>query len=189
MQRQHALSALQFFRHPAAVLLALLGFALGGCATTTPNQRMEFLVRSAPAPTLVAAGRELAAAESHASRDPATFALIGSGQSMAPLYANGTAIVVREQSFFTLRPGMAVVYRSQRGHYVAHSLVERLRDGWLAAGVNNAEPDEELVTPGNLIGVIKAAYASTDSPFRAEIVARLGRADDPSRNARMASRQ
>jgi hypothetical protein len=168
-------------------LFALLSLACGGCATSISAQRLELLVRSAPAPTLVAAGRELAAAESHAAGDPACFALVGSGQSMAPLYSHGTAIVVREQSFVTLRPGMAVVYRNRCGHYIAHSLVEQLREGWIATGLNNAEPDDELVTPRNLVGVVKAAYASADTPFRAELVARLALRDKVDRGVRTAA--
>ena len=52
---------------------------------------------------------------------------------------------------------MAVIYRKQRGHYVAHSLLEQLREGWNASRLNNAEPDEELVTPKNLVGVVTTA--------------------------------
>jgi hypothetical protein len=135
----------------------------------------------------VPAGRELAAAESHAARDHACFALLGAGTSMAPLYASGTAIVVREQSYLTLRPGMPVVYRHSRGHYVAHALLESRRDGWVACGINNPEPDDELVTEQNFVGVIKAAYASADTPFRTELAARLALHDEVDRSTRTAS--
>ncbi len=133
------------------------------------------------------AGRELAAAEFHAARDHASFALIGAGDSMAPLYAHGTAIVVREQSFRTLRPGLPVVYRHRRGHYVAHSLVEFRRGGWVACGINNPEPDDELVTEQNFVGVIKAAYASADTPFRTALAAQLPLHDEVDRSTRTAS--
>ena len=83
-----------------------------------------------------------------------------------PLYSSRTAIVVREQSYTRLKPGMAVVYRHTEGHYVAHVIVEQLRAGWIAAGLTNAESDDELVTRENLVGVITAAYSSSPNARR-----------------------
>lgn len=170
---------------PTFVTFAAL--SLSGCATTSPERHQALLIRHAPAPTLVPAGREFAAAEIHAARDHCSFALAGAGASMAPLYPSGTAIVVREQSFITLRPGMAVVYRHRRGHYVAHALVEPRRGGWIARGLNNPEPDDELVTEQNFVGVIKAAFASADTPFRTALAARVALQDEVERGVRTAS--
>ena len=144
----------------ASVAVVVAGFLPGGCATVGPERGSARVGGLAPTPVLVARGGELAAAEAQAARDSACFALIGAGRSMEPIYASGTAIVVREQSFGTLRPGLAVVYRNERGRYVAHVLVRELPGGWVVAGLNNAEPDTELVTRANFMGVIKAAYAS-----------------------------
>lgn len=180
---------LRIVRRPFFVssFITFVALSFSGCATTSAEQHHALLVRHAPAPTLVPAGREFAAAEIHAARDQACFALAGSGASMAPLYVSGTAIVVREQSFLTLRPGMAVVYRHRRGHYVAHALVQPRRDGWIARGLNNLEPDDELVTEQNFVGVIKAAYASADTPFRNALAARLALHDEVERSVRTAS--
>lgn len=153
--------------------LAGLGLFCGGCSAVPAISQTEFFVRTAPVPTLVPRGHELAAAERAAAGDERCFALIGAGRSMEPLYASGTAILVREQSFRTLRAGMAVVYRSRSNRYVAHLLVEEMAAGWIASGLNNAEADEELVTARNFVGVVQAAYASADTQFRSEIAAGL----------------
>lgn len=174
-------------RISVSVILLSAGLSLSACTTRHAEPPHALVLRHAPAPILVPAGRELAAAESHAARDPACFALTGAGTSMAPLYANGTAVVVREQSYITLRPGMPVVYRHRRGHYVAHALLEYRRGGWVARGVNNPEPDDELVTAENFVGVIKAAYASADTPFRAELAGRLALHAEADRKTRTAS--
>lgn len=169
----------------AALALAASGLFFGGCSTYSPQGNMELFVSTAPVPSLVSPGKEFAAAKAHAARDERSFALIGSGKSMEPMYASGTAIVVREQSYLSLRAGMPVVYRNRRGHYVAHMIVQPVRGGWLAIGVNNAKPDNELVTRGNYVGVIQAAYAAADTSFRADIAARVALKDGIDRSAQM----
>ncbi len=79
---------------------------------------------------------------------------------MEPAYPQGTALVVQEHSYRTLRPGMSVVYRNTEGFYVAHMVLERLPKGWLAMGLNSVDPDDELVTPRNFVGVVTAAFLS-----------------------------
>jgi hypothetical protein len=106
---------------------------------------------------------------------------------MEPLYAARTAIVVREQSFRSLRAGMAVVYRSRANRYVAHLLVEELAGGWLASGLNNPTPDDELVTPANFVGVVLAAYAAEDTMFRARMAAALASKGGVDRSPRLAA--
>jgi len=97
--------------------------------------------------------------------------LSAAGRSMEPLYAARTAIVVREQSFRTLRPGMAVVYRNRANRYVAHLLVEELAGGWVASGLSNPTSDDELVTHANFVGIVQAAFAADDTMLRARIAA------------------
>jgi hypothetical protein len=166
--------------------LAAAGLLLGGCTTYSPQGNMELFVRTAPVPSLVKPGKEFAAAEAHAAQDERSFALIGCGKSMEPMYGSGTAIVVHEQSFQSLRPGMPVVYRNRRGYYVAHMIVEPIRGGWLAIGLNNAKPDDELVTKDNYVGVIQAAFAAADTPFRADLAARVALKAGIDRSAKMA---
>jgi hypothetical protein len=170
----------------AALALAVSGLFFGGCTTYSPQANMDLFVSTAPVPSLVTPGKEFAAAKAHAARDERCFALIGSGKSMEPMYVSGTAIVVHEQSFHTLSAGLPVVYRNRRGHYVAHMIVEPIRGGWLAIGLNNAKPDDELVTKDNYVGVIQAAFAAADTPFRADLAARVALKAGIDRSAKMA---
>jgi hypothetical protein len=156
-----------------AACVAVGGFAFSGCTTTAKVQNTAPVVHQPPEPILVAAGRALQAAEACAQTSPNCYALLGQGNSMEPLYPPGTAVVVHEQSFFTLRPGMAVIYRGSEGHCVAHVLIKELRDGWSAQGLNNCEPDRILVTRENLLGVITAAYTSSDANARDSRVGRI----------------
>ena len=114
-------------------LAALL--ALAGCATAPATKVLMLPPSLAPLPRPVVPGQELAAAEAEAAGDRRDFALVGSGKSMEPLYRSGTAIVVRETGFRSLRPGQAVVYRHPRGYYVAHVLLAPTAGGWLVAGL------------------------------------------------------
>jgi signal peptidase I len=86
------------------------------------------------------------------------FTLTGVGESMHPVYVPGTVVVVHPTSYFMLRSGDAVVYRNHAGRDVAHVLVERARAGWVAKGLNNSEPDDEVVTAENLVGLIRCAF-------------------------------
>lgn len=157
-----------------AAILAVAGLFLGGCATTyTPAANLELFSRSAPLPQLVQAGKQFEVAEATAAKREGDFVLNGAGNSMLPVYLPGTAIVVHPCSFKELRKGQAVVYQNRRGRYVAHMLVEDMPKGWFAIGLNNPEPDDDLVTKHNLVGVITAAYAAADTPFRADVAERI----------------
>ena len=102
-------------------------------------------------------------AESLASQHEGDYTLAGVGDSMEPVYCAGTVLVVHPTSFFMLRAGMPVVYRNHRGHAVAHVLVEKAAAGWVAKGINNAEPDDDPVTTDNLLGVIRCAFVPDTS--------------------------
>ena len=169
------------FRAALGLAVAAAGLLLGGCASYTPAANLELFARTAPLPQLVTCGQQMAAAESAAAKRPGDFALTGAGQSMAPAYLPGTAVVVHPCGFPTLRQGQAVVYLNRRGRPVAHMLIEEMPKGWLAIGLNNAEPDDDYVTADNLVGIIKEAYAAADTPFRADIAARIALRDSLAR--------
>ena len=95
------------------------------------------------------------------SEVPDTFALVGTGRSMQPLYPAGTILVLREVDYRDLRSGQTVVYRSRAQRAVAHVLVAKARDGWRVRGLNNRTHDMEPVVADNLIGVVVAAYLPT----------------------------
>lgn len=156
-----------------ALSLAVAGLFSGGCVSRPDQKNVELFVQSAPLPTLVPAGQVLAAAEQRAAAHQGDFVLHGVGASMEPVYVSGTAVVVHPSAFHMLRKGMPVVYVDRRGHHVAHMLMEKVRGGWLAIGLNNADPDDTLVTPDNLVGIVRHAFAAEGTVFRPEIATRI----------------
>jgi hypothetical protein len=68
---------------------------------------------------------------------------------------------------------MTLVYTKRNGHVVAHSVIGEDAQGYVVQGVNNDEADRESVNERNLIGVVVAAYASSDSALRIELARQL----------------
>jgi hypothetical protein len=155
--------------------LATLGamFFCSGCSTMSVQRDLGAIVAMGPVPQLVAKGQELRTAEEAAARLPGAQAFRGLGDSMQPLYASGTAIVVTPVDFSKLRKGMQVLYVNHDGFGVAHVLVGDLPGGWIAQGVGNKDEDPDIVTPRNLVGVITQVYASVTTPIWSEKIGRL----------------
>ena len=161
----------------------------GGCSTMTIetasrrldlNRDLPVLLARVPAPEVVREGMELETANAFAAAVNLGSAATGArrvqaywgvGDSMEPLYATHTAIVVTPCDFAGLRPGMMVLYRDADGWGIAHVLVESGPEGWTAQGVNCAEADPCHVTPENLVGVVTHAYAAVESAGRKTMVA------------------
>ena len=93
-----------------------------------------------------------------AEKAPNAFVLVGSGQSMQPLYAPGAILVLQQFPYELLEPGQTVLYRNRGRKVVAHVLVAKVRDGWRVAGLNNRSHDREPVLAENLVGVVIAAF-------------------------------
>lgn len=121
---------------------------------------------AAPVAVLVAAGEDYPSAARAASGRAGDLVFRGSGDSMTPIYRNGTSVVVTPVRYGQLRKGMAVVYVNRRGQYVAHLLVARKAGGWVAVGAANSSADGELVTPDNLIGVVTQAFTAAEGSER-----------------------
>ncbi len=155
-----------------AVGFVVLASIFGGCASPSASAKLDLFAQRAPLPTLVPRGQTFSMAEQVAAREPGDFTLIGAGRSMEPMYVHGTVVVVHPTALHMLRKGMAVVYRTPRGNYVAHMLLEKAGAGWRAVGLNNPDTDDVLVTPENLVGVIKHAFAPDDTVFPGDVVGR-----------------
>jgi len=133
-----------------AGLCAIMGVA--GCAG--PNART-----TPEAPPGTARREAWHDAELLAAIEPGRDVLLGAGDSMAPIYGDGTILVIRPVAFEDLREGMTVVYLNSEGRRVAHRLVRHEQEGWRAQGLNNRDPDSELVTARNLVGQLYASLA------------------------------
>jgi hypothetical protein len=89
--------------------------------------------------------------------------VIGSGDSMRPIYGENTVLVLSKIDYRDLRSGMQVGYVNRAGRRVVHVLLDRDALGWKVQGLNNDEVDEERVTRFNLIGVVYASFATDEA--------------------------
>lgn len=97
------------------------------------------------------------------SRD--RFTLMGTGDSMRPIYGDNTVLVIAKIDYNDLKAGMQVAYVTQAGMRVLHVLVEKDARGWRVQGLNNEGVDRERVTSANLIGVVYASFTTEgDAP-------------------------
>lgn len=140
----------------------LAGFAWSGC-TSQASVPLAPIVSTAWSPVAepVAPADAWRLAEAYATGHPGSEVMVGSGDSMLPLYRDHTVLVVQAVAMSRLQSGMTVVFTGDRGRPVAHTLVERTPRGWRAIGVGNPEPDRTRVRYDNLIGVVVKAYAPT----------------------------
>lgn len=145
----------------AAPLVLIAAMAWGGCAsraTTTPVDQPVATLLS-PAVESMAARDAWRLAEQYVQRHAGSEVVVGSGDSMLPLYRDRTVLVLQPVAFAELRRSMTVVFIGDRGRPVAHVLTEKTPRGWLATGLGNRESDRTLVRQANLIGVVVRAYS------------------------------
>lgn len=147
------------FRSAPWTLVGLLLLACPACASEITNTwiRGVFTGKS-PRPVALAESEAWRQAGALAERAPDSFVLVGSGQSMQPLYAPGAILVLQRFPFELLERGQTVLYRNRANRVVAHVLVARAHDGWRVAGLNNSSHDMEPVSANNLVGVVIAAF-------------------------------
>jgi hypothetical protein len=133
-----------------------------GCASQ-PVAKMPRAVTAELSPVVaepLSPGEAWRRAEAIASAQRDCEVLVGCGNSMLPLYADRTVLVVQRLPVGQLQVGMTVVFTGDRGRPVAHTLIEETPRGWRAMGLGNSEPDETLVRRENLVGVVIRAFAT-----------------------------
>jgi Peptidase S24-like len=111
-----------------------------------------------PRPVPVAETEAWQRASELAGLTAGAFVLVGSGESMQPLYPPGTILVLRPLPYAALERGQTALYRSKGRKVVAHVLITKASDGWRVAGLNNRIHDMEPVQGENLVGVVIAAF-------------------------------
>lgn len=135
-----------------SVVLALL---ISGCRLSDlPQPSMS------PAVTLVPrdAWKE---AERAAAKVPGSTVVVGHGRSMEPLYPPGTILVLQPVGWKNLHAGMTALYKCDAEapyQLVAHVLLAREHDSWLAQVLANRAPDLVRLTPDNYVGIVVAAF-------------------------------
>ncbi len=101
-------------------------------------------------------------AERVAARDADRVTVIGTGDSMRPIYGENTVLVLTKIDFAQLKSGMQVGYVNEAGRRVVHVLLDRDARGWKVQGLNNEAMDHERVTRYNLIGIVYASFATDE---------------------------
>jgi signal peptidase I len=161
---------------------AFAGFAVvsslwTGCAEfSDPTLSLAQVSEMSPTPKAVDTSAAVRQAHAFVAAHPGSVIALGMGDSMLPLYRDGTMVVVERRPLNSLKPGMTIVFKSAEGWSVAHALVEKTSDGWVTMGIHNPEPDGALVTDQNYVGVVVRAYELPENPMFA-LASALGRQD------------
>ena len=164
--------AIRRLSHVAALFGVLLATTIASAGIKSDRQ-LAAIITQTPPPQIVAEGSQMKIADQAAAAITGAQTFWGIGQSMQPLYNPNTALVVRPIAYNDIKKGMTLVYTKRNGHVVAHSVVGEDAQGYVVQGVNNDEADRESVNERNLIGVVVAAYAASDSELRIELARQL----------------
>jgi hypothetical protein len=155
-------------RWVVAAVLTLASLGASGCATRAAARFSPGAVAAmSPAAEVVRPLDAMRLGSGYVALHPGTAYLVGSGDSMRPLYRDNTVVVTRRIPTRDLRAGMTVVYMGSSGRPVAHVLVRQTWDGWVAQGVGNEACDTVKVTGQNLVGVVVRAFEPSRSPLLA----------------------
>jgi hypothetical protein len=170
MQSKHnsdsAAATTRLSRWAAISVVALGGLGWSGCATQASVRFSPQAVAAlSPVAEVVQPFEAMRLGKKYVAEHPGTEFLVGSGDSMRPLYKDHTVVVTQKVAVTELQAGMTAVYFSDSGRPVAHVLVKKTSDGWVAQGVGNAKCDATLVTQDNLLGVVVKAFEPTTSPM------------------------
>jgi signal peptidase I len=153
-------------RSAPVAALGLISTLMTGCASIQDARlSMSDVSALSPAPAAMENGQAASLANTFISSHPGAQVALGMGDSMLPLYKDGTMIVTERRPLDSLKPGMTVVYKSAQGWPIAHALVQQTQDGWVVQGLHNPEPDSELVTDQNYVGVVVKAYELAQNPM------------------------
>ncbi len=160
------------------VVLLLTGMAMIGCATVRVGFSPADIEANSPRAQRVAPLDAYILADQFAKANVGTDYMVGTGESMMPLYRDHSVLIVRFDPISTLRPGMTVVFVDERGKRVAHALVRQQGRGWITKGIGNSACDMVGVTEANYVGVVVKVFEPAGNPMLALIEEdRLARAE------------
>jgi hypothetical protein len=153
-------------RAGVAAAVALLGLGWGGCSTQTAlRYSPEAVAAYSPVPEVVPTFDAIKFAKKYVVDHPGTDFMVGSGDSMLPLYKDQTVVVTQRVAVPELKTGMTAVFVGDQGRPVAHVLIRQTSDGWIAMGVGNEKPDSTPVNAANLLGIVVKAYQPSVTPL------------------------
>lgn len=134
--------------------LALTVFAIVSCSV--PPAAIE-----EASDTTRSNAEQLSAGSYLKSLQPGTILARSHGTSMEPQYHSGWIFLIAPTKWEDLRVGYVVAYRNSRHELIVHRLTHDYGDSWLIQGDNNPNPDAEVVTPQNLVGVVYGCLPSS----------------------------
>ena len=149
---------------PCAVLGAWSAFG-SGCASYQVAYSPAAVAANSPTAQVVGRAELYPLATKYVAEHPGTDYMVGSGDSMEPLYKDHTVIITEPMPISGLKPGMTVVYLGDSGHPIAHVLVKKTSDGWIAMGGGNPRCDIQSVREENYIATVVAAYEPRNRSF------------------------
>ena len=149
------------------VAVALSSLVWSGCSTAEVHYSSAAVQLNTPVAAVVGPLEAIHLADQYVHDHPGTDYMIGSGESMMPVYKDHTVIVTQKLAMSELKAGMTVVFVGDSGFPVAHVLVRQTNEGWVAQGVNNASCDQTRINSDNFIGMVVKAYEPTSSPMLA----------------------
>jgi hypothetical protein len=158
-----------FCRWALPAMLVLSSIICAGCASNSVALSQAAVAANSPAAQIVGPREVFRIATKYVAEHPGTDYMVGSGDSMQPLYKDHTVIITERVPISGLKQGMTVVFMGDCGFPVAHVLVEKTTDGWMAWGLSNPRCDARRVRDDNYIAIVIWAYEPTSSPLRALI--------------------
>jgi len=172
MQNKHtsdsATRTVLFSRLAAFGLISLAGLGWSGCATQSAVRfSPQAVAAMSPSAEVVQPFEAIRLGKKYVAEHAGTEFLVGSGDSMLPLYKDHTVVVTQKVAMADLKAGMTAVYFGDLGRPVAHVLVKNTADGWIAMGVGNAKCDATMVTQDNFLGIVVKAFEPSSSPMLA----------------------
>ena len=167
------LSPTTALRAAALLLLSAGSLVWSGCSTTSVSavaMPLEAVAKYSPAPQTVSGIEALEGAQDYVAKHKSAGAdyMIGSGDSMLPLYHDRAVVVTERPALESLKVGQTVVFMGANGP-VAHVIVQQTSRGWVTMGLGNREADDGTVTEEAYIGVVVKAYQPTSSAMLAYV--------------------
>ena len=150
-------------------MLALSSIVCAGCASNSIALSQAALAANSPAAQIVGPHEVFRIAMKYVAEHPGTDYMVGSGDSMEPLYKDHTVIITERVPLSGLKQGMTVVCIGDSGFPVAHVLVKKTTDGWMSRGLGNPRCDAWRVRDDNYMATVIWAFEPTSNPLLAMI--------------------
>ena len=145
------------------IVLTPLGtvLLLSGCKTPTASAMAKVQIAEYSPAAVQTADDPWQQAQTIAQGLPNAWCVKGQGNSMQPLYPDGTVMVLQKLAWDQLTPGMTVVYGADPNNLFnlgCGTIVKKAAvESWTVRELLNSRPETMTVTTDNYIGTVVAA--------------------------------